>query len=316
MSGNRDDLCLDRSRCLRIRFNGSACCHCQETCPAVAILLEQGLEIDSKRCTGCLLCSTVCPTGALELSADFLACVARLSKVPEPVLGCSRTREQANAWLPCLGGLSEEHLLYLSRQLAGKLTLNISLCADCPNSVMLPLLQTRLSNLSEEGSYRVSTAETADAVSHSDETVDRRSFFKSFRSSLFQTAAVVISAGTDRTELQSDYTGKRLPERRKLLLTILGKVEEETRYKLEERFFGRILFNENCTACQACAAACPTGALSRNREQPDSPPLFIAASCTACGLCVEFCMEKGVELKGFMQQSAGYVCSPPETPHP
>jgi len=296
ITGSRDDLCLDRSRCLRVRFNASSCSRCQVVCPTAAIALEQGLKLDSELCTGCLLCTSVCPTGALELSTDFLACVSQLAKVPEPVLGCCRTKEQANGWLACLGGLSEEHLLYLSRRLNGTLVLNLSRCGDCPNSTMLPLVQARLNRLVPGGSCSIKAVQTPDAVRHRDESVDRRSFFKSFRTSLFQTAAVVMTAGNQETERRSDYTAKRVPERRELLKLIEQQADQQTRDALEQRFFSRICFSEACTACQACAALCPTGALLRNREQPEQPPLFTAADCTACGLCVEFCMDQAVTL--------------------
>lgn len=297
VTGSRDDICCEQSRCLRVRFNESRCEQCRVVCPTAAIALDQGLQIDSERCSGCLLCTSVCPTGALELSDDFLGCVAQLAKVPEPVLGCCRTREQSNGWLACLGGLSEEHLLYLSRRLNGTLTLNLSRCGDCPNSSMLPLVQARLDRLVPGGSCSIKAVQTPDAVRHRDESVDRRSFFKSFRTSLFQTAAVVMTAGSQETERRSDYTSKRVPERRLLLLRVLEVVEQQKKKQLEERFFGRITFNEACTACQACAAICPTGALGKNRVQPDNPPLFTAADCTACGLCVEFCMDQALVLR-------------------
>lgn len=296
ITGSRDDLCCDRSRCLRVRFNESSCSHCQTVCPTAAIALEQGLEIKEDTCSGCLLCTSVCPSGALELSADFLASVSQLSKVPEPVLGCCRTKEQANGWLACLGGLSDEHLLYLSHRLNGTLTLNLSRCAECPNSSMLPLLQARLDTLVSGASCSIKTADTADAVRHREENVDRRSFFKSFRTSLFQTAAVVMTAGVQEIERRSDYTSKRVPERRELLKRVLPLVDQQTKETLERRFLGKISFNEACTACQACAAICPTGALIKNREQPDNPPLFTAADCTACGLCVVFCMDQALTL--------------------
>ena len=292
--GSRDDLCRDRSRCLRVRFNESSCNRCAAVCPSNALSLEEGLVIDSGLCSGCLLCSSVCPTGALEISTDFLACVSQLSKVPEPVLVCCRTREQANGWLACLGGLSDEHLLHLSRRLNGVLTLNISRCKECPNSSMLPLVRTRLENLAPGGSCHIVAVETAGAVRHREETVDRRSFFKSFRTSLFQTAAAVMSAGSQETERSTEYIAKRLPNRRTLLNMVLEQMDPSVKQEMEERFFGRITFSEACTACQACAAICPTGALKKNPEDSEASPLFDPAACTTCGLCVEFCWYRAL----------------------
>lgn len=297
-TGSRDDLRLEASRCLRVRFSESRCNHCGMVCPADAVALDDGLVIDSDRCSGCMLCSSVCPSGALELSEDFLACLAQLSKVPEPVLGCCRTKDRSNGWLPCLGGLSDEHLLTLKQRLTGQLTLNISLCSACPNSAILPQLQQRLQNLAAllPTGCSITTAESVDAIRFQEETVDRRSFFKTFRSSLFQTAAVVLSASSEQMEKRSDYTSKRLPARRELLKRVLETTGRATTETLQKQFFGSICLNENCTACHGCVAICPTGALSAKEEQADTPPAFEAARCTACGLCVEFCLDEAIRL--------------------
>lgn len=46
-----------------------------------------------------------------------------------------------------------------------------------------------------------------------------------------------------------------------------------------------ILVSDACTACGACLATCPTGAL---RPAPRKP-VVIASRCTACLECVEIC---------------------------
>jgi Pyruvate/2-oxoacid:ferredoxin oxidoreductase delta subunit len=298
-TGSRDDLRLEASRCLRVRFSESRCNHCCTVCPAEAVTLDDGLVIDSSRCSGCLLCTTVCPSGALEFSADFLACLAQLSKVPEPVLGCCRTKDRSNGWFPCLGGLSDEHLLLLTHRLSGTVTFNISLCNDCPNSAMLPLLRQRVAMLSRPGSGAgcgsITLADSPEQIRHREETVDRRSFFKSFRSSLFQTAAVVLSATSEETEKRSDYTSKRLPARRELLNRVLENSSLPAKESIQNRFFGRISITEACTACQGCVAICPTGALRSISDPPEGPPSFESARCTSCGLCGEFCLDKAIE---------------------
>lgn len=56
----------------------------------------------------------------------------------------------------------------------------------------------------------------------------------------------------------------------------LGSIELDTR---------------DCTACAACAAACPTGALTSTRAANGVVISFDAALCDACGLCVPRCPE-------------------------
>jgi ferredoxin len=51
---------------------------------------------------------------------------------------------------------------------------------------------------------------------------------------------------------------------------------------------------EGCTLCLACVAACPTGAL---RDNPEQPMLrFVEDACVQCGLCKATCPEKVITL--------------------
>lgn len=284
---------VDASRCLRMRFSESSCRRCADICPHGAVTLDGGLTINPNHCCGCLLCTSVCPAGALEQCNDFPACLAQLSRVPEPILGCIRTKERSNATLACLGGLSEEHLMALYHTLAGRLTLNLSLCGDCPNNPMLTRLRQRLDALSEAGladsGCRIVIAESAQDISYRDESVDRRSFFKSFRNSLFKSAAIILSATNEQTERRTEYAGKRLPVRRELLNSTKNKLSRELVVRIRKHFDWCVSFDDTCTRCQGCVAICPTGALQT--ELSDMPPTFDQLLCTGCGLCREFCLD-------------------------
>jgi ferredoxin len=50
----------------------------------------------------------------------------------------------------------------------------------------------------------------------------------------------------------------------------------------------------SCTLCMACAAACPSGALSASRAAPRLS--FIESRCHQCGLCRDACPEKALRL--------------------
>lgn len=297
-TGSRADLQIDCSRCLPIRYSESSCQHCREICPHHAIIIDEQISVDSERCTGCLLCTTACPSGALELSSDFLSCVAQLAKLPEPVLGCCRTADNANATLPCLGGLSDEHLLTLCHRISGRLTLNLTSCSNCPNNAMLPHLKKRLHRLTEAGltagGCSIIAAESRTELRFQSETVDRRSFFKSLRSSLFQTAAVVIQSRTEQVERNSSYGEKRVPLRRELLNRIVPNLPEKLRIRCTGYFSHQLSFTPACTTCQGCVAICPTGALTTTDRA--HPPTFKQDHCTGCGLCVEFCLDQALLL--------------------
>ena len=298
-TGSRDDLRLDNSRCLSIRFSESGCRRCVEICPHNAISIDDQLSINPQRCTGCLLCTTVCPSGALEINHSLAACRAALAKVANPVLGCCRTVATSNSTLACLGGLSDEHVAFLTHSLTGNLTLNLGNCDGCPNSAMLPLLLQRvqwfMESGMEQGGCRIGTADVDPKVVLEHQKLDRRSFFSSLRSTLFQSAAVVMHTATEPVERSSSYGDKRVPQRRELLNLIIPKLTAELQQLFSYHFVHQVSFSPGCTACQGCVAICPSGALTtRDRhQQPD----FVPVRCTGCELCVEFCLDRAIQLQ-------------------
>jgi len=291
--GSRDDVRIEASRCLRTRFSASSCHRCAEVCPHGAVNLDSGLAIDPERCRGCLLCTTVCAAGAMEQNSDFSACPVQLSRVAEPVLGCIRTKERSNSALACLGGLSEEHLLALCHSLPGKLAINLSSCTGCPNSATIPHLRRRLAVLAEagllDGGCALVVVESVAELRFNDEAIGRRGFFKSLRTSLFQSAAVIVSGSTEQSEHRSDYAGKRVPVRRELLNRVVGRLSPVLEKRTRNRFDHLISFTGDCTTCHGCVAICPTGAL--RSDCGEEPPLCNPRFCTGCGLCVEFCLD-------------------------
>lgn len=298
ITGCRNDLVVDISRCLRTRFSESDCRHCVDSCPHGAVSFDGGLTIHPDLCRGCLLCTAVCPVGALEQTSNFLTCLAQLSRVSEPILGCMRTNECSNSTMACLGGLSEEHLLALYQTLSGILTLNLSLCGECPNNPMAARLRQRLDALSDArlsySNCRIVLAESVQAINYHDESVDRRSFFRSFRISLFSSAAVILSTNIEQTERRSDYAGKRVPIRRELLNSTRNRLSPELQALIRKHFDSCISFNETCTRCQGCVAICPTGALQTGLSE--MVPVFDSLLCTGCGLCSEFCLDGALQI--------------------
>jgi len=298
VTGNRDDVRIDSSRCLRMRFSESSCRLCTATCPHGAVTLKGGLSIQSAHCRGCLLCTAVCPAGALEHNSDFAACLVQLSRVPQPILGCVRTQGCSNATVSCLAGLSAEHLLALCHTLPDQLTLNLSSCGDCPNNTALPRLHHDLTFLSEsgllDGGCRIIIADTAPELVYRAEALDRRSFFTSIRNSLFQSAAVMLSGSTQQPGKRNGYGEKRVPARRELLNRTRSRLSPEREARIRQHFDAYVSCDDSCTQCHGCVAICPTGAL--RSELPGTPPAFDRLLCTGCGLCREFCLDGAVRI--------------------
>lgn len=298
VTGDKDDLVVDISRCLRMRFSDNSCRGCVDICPHGAITLSGTLSINAEKCRGCLLCTAVCPVGALEQSEDFSACLSRLSKVPEPILGCIRTKECSNGTVACMGGLSEEHILALSHSLTGKLVLNLSLCCDCHNKQVIDELRQRLKAVSEAGlsnsTCRIIILESAQEINYREESLGRRGFFKSFGSALFKSADIILSSSKAKTERATPYSEKRLPYRRELLNSTRNKVSHDLASRIRYHFDSCASFDDTCTRCQGCVAICPTGALQT--ELPDALPGFDQLLCSGCGLCREFCLDGALRI--------------------
>lgn len=297
-TGGRDDLVVDPSRCLCMRFSESNCRSCAAACPHGAIALNGALTLDSAKCTGCLACTVACPTGALEPAKGFSSCLVQLSRVAEPVLGCIRTRDASHAAIACLGGLSEEHLVGLHAFVPGKITLNLTACSGCPNGGTIAALRQRMDDLRACGliDARMLTADASDLLCCQEETVGRRGFFKSLRNSLFRSAALAVGCTDGRTgqQVQTPYGEKRLPARRVLLNEARESMSQRDRGRITLRFDWQVCFTEGCTGCNGCAATCPTGALKRG--DPDTVPGFDSLLCTGCGLCREFCLDHALQL--------------------
>jgi ferredoxin len=54
-----------------------------------------------------------------------------------------------------------------------------------------------------------------------------------------------------------------------------------------------IEITSRCTACGACLATCPEGALRRAPQRP----VALASRCTGCGECVEICPRDAIVLR-------------------
>lgn len=289
--------------CLRTRFNGSSCALCRDACPSHAPALDGVIAIDAASCSGCLLCAAACPTGAIEpeLTADSWA--AALNRQVAVVLCCHQAAEECHLRTPCLGFLTEEYLLALHSAVAPGVDLNLSHCAECVNSHIVDRLAGRLAALEAKTglpvSQKVRLVRSAADLQFEPETVGRRGFFTSLTRTLLREASQVMAPAASAGEKPMGYAQKHLPLRRAVLNRGLERVSAEERQRLAPLFRCTIVRDDDaCDGCLACTKVCPTGALIGNEESGDEAPPFTfeASSCTGCGLCVEFCLNKALSL--------------------
>jgi ferredoxin len=300
-----EPLALERisRRCLRTRFQGSSCDRCARECPVEAIRLEPGkIILDPKRCEGCLACTAVCPTEALA------GCDSRLASAPAKVVAgkavslcCEKgIRTGEEIILPCLGALSEEHLVAFAARSGETVCLNLARCSDCRGSFVPAILTRRLQalegKLGSDGLASRIRLITEEEEAGQAASASRRSFFRAFWDISIHAAVETITTLQAESNPREKHTHKHQPVRLTLLRQALADSGEGATRLAIVSFFFTLAVNPGCNFCGGCAGMCPTGALKNTREDEVKRLQFDWARCSGCGLCLEFCRKKAIRL--------------------
>ena len=104
--------------------------------------------------------------------------------------------------------------------------------------------------------------------------------------------------------IENEHTSsERRPGRDRLRLLVamdyLPAPEIEDTIQLGDLGFATLRLTDACTACGACARACPTGALSfeRSKDAKNFSLKFSAPKCIDCAVCVHVCAPSAVEIE-------------------
>jgi ferredoxin len=144
---------IHEKRCLRKRHLHSSCLLCSSVCPSGAITCSEGLVFMAETCTGCGACTSVCPSGALsaklpsnkELRSLVALHVERSGAVAfacEAYLIAHPTERQRAIAVQCTARCDESILVdAVLRGATDVFILNAS-CADCLQYKLCSLVQT------------------------------------------------------------------------------------------------------------------------------------------------------------------------------
>lgn len=313
------------SQCLKERNRSLSCDACQRGCPAGAIDLKAGVEVDFSRCIDCGICVNLCPTGVFEsrLTEDyFLSRIQNCLKADKLVgFSCSKQIQAAGGRksaveveVACLGRVSEAMLIGAAAFGAETIWLNTALCAECDSiqgSALAGQTARGVDKLLEAWGRQVKfflsdkkpAAETAtDSPSEESGIYDRRELLVKLRRE-----ALVAGLGLAQSRIDTvagafeptvdDVFDRRLPRKRELLLQLTKKLGEPAQTSLDNEdlsFYGLRCDPDRCNLCGNCAVFCPTGALRVDKSDAAAHLTFNISKCLGCDLCVEVCSPRAL----------------------
>ena len=304
------NLNFDPASCVRASSRLSDCTKCVDICPVHTIEFVDNLPtFTPTACVDCGGCVGICPTEAFSLKnflpVDFFF---ESAKEEEIFISCKKN-------IPCLSVLNAEYLISLALASDNPIKLDLGHCHEC--EIRNPLFgqieknieeaNFILSSFSDKRLLAVERAYTPprEVDSDAEETSSRRDFF-SLKSAVKQKEIFEQSVDADELkhfeiddEVIAKIKNKKLPDKRKILFTMLKRTPKPERYEVlpeeEISFVSQKYVNDSCTNCQICYRICPTGALSSDAKF--SLINFDAMLCVKCRLCHDVCEPDAIELQ-------------------
>jgi ferredoxin len=313
------NLLFDVSTCVRATSKFSECTKCVDICPVDTIEIVDNIPaFTPSACTTCGGCVGVCPTESFSLSGfSSIEFFFKFLEEESSDLACQKDLYS------CLTVLSVEHLISMAVASEKAVVMDVDGCSCGAESTKL---QDQLRINIEEANFILSTFGDKEILIKSEATElieEEREPSSTSRRSLFSLKGAIKSKqafdeavdadelkafGIDLTDI-SKIKDKVIPDKRKLLFSILKRVEKPENYEMiateEINFTSQKFVDDTCTNCQICYRICPTGALSSNGKF--SLINFDAMLCVKCHLCHDACepnsiqLQPGFEIKEFFE---------------
>jgi energy-converting hydrogenase A subunit P len=296
------------TRCVRYRYRYSECRRCADACPHDAVnLTDEGITLDETRCRNCALCTSACRTEALAAgNLPRIDLVRRAIKQRTISIGCAPAGAETDEVVPCLGALDPAMLSYLAKrgttvELAGS-----EHCARCHHAPKgREQLELNLAGLDvlrraagDEQWADTRLAQPKDGRPRKSEQHDmaRRQLFRRF---VGRGVDKMVQAGSDLPVPPAPQKAIRIAApfstaQRELLQTLwqapgagqagIGAIATHPALPL-----AHLRLEPGCTVCEACARACPTGALQVSEGQQAWSLALQPSRCVACEVCLEAC---------------------------
>lgn len=310
---------LNQKRCSKLRSPLSKCSKCIDSCPVDGIDIEKsGINLNNN-CIQCGLCASVCPTGAIAIQEptelNLYRYIEERGKANNTVvLTCKKNDEVSNTAfkVPCLGSLTLEFLLGIdilpfeinivfSEEKCGECRVKEGISSYLNNIEKIKRIEKDL-NLSGGSIKNVDKAPKIkkNKISRDEEIDDERreflfSIFKSAKK--LPNAAIKYVLGSDEEDKKSKaIVANPTVRKHPILANVFGKIEDEELADIQIVDYLEPSLVGVCNFCKACVTLCPMGALRYREEEDKLDLLLLKDACSGCGLCVEVCYHKALEL--------------------
>ncbi len=304
-------MALSAENCLHSWDHYSECRACVQACPVEAIEAGRPPVLDGEKCQDCRACLASCPTGACFYSGidagDALQQSIRAAGLKRVEIVCaynSRTAyglpgsEAAIKVRGCLAGLGTGAYLLLAGLGLEEVLVRTDACPQCP----WPKLPQQVADQVEAAQRlwalwnRGGTLEQLPSL-EGIEPQERPAWWAESpprsRRSLFRIpAGQEENAGPEEPQL--------FPNRRRFLKAMkqmaAGLLETGQAIPLDGLGFARLSVSVDCSACGACARACPTEAITFEKEETAFRLSFSPQLCLGCAICDHVCWPKAIEI--------------------
>lgn len=274
-----ETLTIHDHRCLHQISSKSQCARCVDHCPAGALQIHDG-KLQADDCFLCGQCVKHCPVNVFEWKSPsyeqvLKRCEESKAKEENLILSCSgaplQLPEAAVLHLPSFAYLLDEIWTYLKEQHHLYYYLPEGSCEKCNKHCRLPASQA---------SKRLQREQEVAEMMGGKESYDRQK-----RQSITGMFRFLRHTGMHSINLTPKVrtTGD------------MKKLWQEQVKESNQSITAEIL--PNCKDCKACGMLCPESAIRSVETEGDQPGTIIDTSkCSGCGLCVDLCYFKAVQL--------------------
>lgn len=312
---DRSAVKLAVNRCLHTRDRFSTCSACFDICPSGAINPGNPPALDFDKCQSCLACLAICPVGAFQADdtvSALLTCITR-TETKTIELVCEKHTDVeigspesvAIRIKGCLAGLGSGTYLMLTALGVEKTIVRMDACPECEWAGLHKQVEMQVSQARQILSR---WGKSEEVVSWSEIHMGvQRPIWEAAnppltRRNLFRMAAQQGKISMARAmENKNNNQEKGMGINRQRLLGAMEHLAAPCAVNpmpLHDFGFASLAVSDLCTACGACANACPTQALRLEKAEDDSSfkLTFIAKDCIGCEACVHVCAPAAITL--------------------